>query len=114
MGLLQTIVQSIKVSAPEKPRSPKWAKVRAAFLSTHKSCAACGSTKTLEVHHITPFSNKPELELDPNNLIVLCESATDGVICHLYHGHSGSYQSYNPHVVEDAARSMERITNRLT
>jgi hypothetical protein len=114
MGILATIVSAIKVSAPAKPRSPKWDGVRAKHLKAHPLCAACGSKKTLEVHHIVPFSNKPEMELDPTNLITLCESATDGVICHLYHGHSGSYQSYNPHVAEDATRSLDRIVNRLT
>lgn len=37
-------------------------------------CMKCGSTKRLEVDHIKPRSYYPELELDINNLQVLCKS----------------------------------------
>lgn len=36
-------------------------------------CAVCGSTKNLQVHHIIPITILPELKLDNNNLIPLCE-----------------------------------------
>ena len=82
-------------------RSPKWDDVRNMHLSLHGECAACGSEDTLQVHHIKPFRLHPELELKLENLITLCMGALD---CHLEIGHGGSFKSYNPNVVEDAAR----------
>lgn len=87
-GLLQT-VQSIKRdSIPEPPieelresegfqevegpRSSQWPKVRAEHLRKHPTCAACGSTENLNVHHLAPFHQKPELELAPWNLLTAC------------------------------------------
>ena len=45
-------------------------------------CAICGSTENLQVHHIVPITILPELKLDNNNLIPLCER------CHTL-AHSG-------------------------
>ena len=83
-------------------RSPKWPSVRLKHLLAHHSCAACGSTTDLEVHHKKPYHLHPELELDPTNLLTLCESDKNGVNCHLLFGHLGDYHSYNPNVSEDA------------
>ncbi len=83
-------------------RSSQWPKVRAEFLKTHPRCAVCGSTKKLEVHHIIPVHIDASKELDPNNLITLCESKKYGVNCHLWFGHLGSYRRYNPFVARDA------------
>jgi hypothetical protein len=54
------------------PRSPKWPAVRAEFVRLHPTCAACGSWSALNVHHVLPFHQRPDLELDPSNLITLC------------------------------------------
>ena len=54
------------------PRSSQWPTVRRQFVSSNPECAACGSTETLNVHHIEPFHLNPERELDPSNLITLC------------------------------------------
>jgi len=44
------------------------------------TCAMCGSSKKLIIHHITPMKEDPELKLayDTNNLITLCSD------CHNY------------------------------
>lgn len=107
--VLDLVLENARVSSPKKKRSNQWAKVRANHLKKNGSCAACGSTKKLEVHHIVPFSDNPELELDPNNLITLCENAKGGIICHLCIGHKGDYKDENPNVVEDAKWVKERI-----
>ena len=52
------------------------------------------------------------LELDPANLIVLCENWKDGVCCHLLFGHLGSFKSFNVDVVADAKLWHDKITNR--
>jgi len=81
-----------------KARSPQWPKVRKEFLKG-KVCAICGGTKKLEAHHIKSFHLHPDLELDPKNLIPLCEGNKD-INCHLVGGHVFSFQFENPHVVE--------------
>jgi hypothetical protein len=84
-------------------RSPHWAKVRREFLKQNPTCAVCGDTKNLNVHHKKPFHLHPELELDPNNLITLCETRSYGVYCHLLFGHLGNFKNYNPNVDHDVA-----------
>jgi len=43
----------------------------------------------------------PELELELDNLITLCE--TKGKKCHLNIGHLGNWKQENPNVINDAA-----------
>lgn len=88
-------------------RAVGWSKVRAEHLKNNPICAACGSDTGLEVHHIKPFHEFPELELDPNNLITLCNKS-----CHLYFGHLKYFQSWNPNVVEDAAIYYKKVKAR--
>jgi len=84
-----------------KKRSSKWPAVRKAHLQKFPTCAVCGGTKKLEVHHKASFSDHPELELEPTNLITLCE-ASKSCNHHLFVGHLGDYKKINPTVVEDA------------
>lgn len=83
-------------------RSPQWGKVRAMVLDG-AACAACGTAKGLEVHHIEPFHIRPDLELEPSNLIPLCER------CHLVFGHLGCWRCHNPLVAMDAASHRGRV-----
>lgn len=76
-------------------RSPKWRKVRYLHLEKFPTCAACGSAKKLEVHHIKPIHSHPDLELTPSNLITLCESKVRGLDCHRAIGHLGNYKLIN-------------------
>lgn len=86
----------------KQTRSSKWPTVRKQFLLQNPACAACGGTQKLEVHHISPFHETPHLELEPSNLITLCESKSYGIVCHLLVGHLGNYKNTNPDVKEDA------------
>jgi hypothetical protein len=94
----------------DKERSSKWPALRKQFLQG-KSCAVCGSTKKLEAHHKEPFHLFPERELDPLNLIALCESRKD-LNCHLVFGHLGDFKSYNPSVVTDSATWHKKFDNK--
>ena len=85
-----------------KKRSPQWPKVRAEHLRKCKFCMVCGGTKKLEVHHIKPFHLDPSLELEPTNLITLCEAKKRGINCHLLVGHLGNYRQENPQVLDHA------------
>jgi 5-methylcytosine-specific restriction protein A len=80
-------------------RSGEWPTVRKHFLEKHPTCAACGCKSMLNVHHIQPFHEFPQLELDGNNLITLCIKN----LCHLEIGHGDSYRFYNANIIKDAA-----------
>jgi 5-methylcytosine-specific restriction enzyme A len=112
MGVLKDVLDKAKGKIPkDSKRSSKWPKVRKAFILEHNVCAACGETTKLEVHHICPFHLHPELELDPNNLITLCETASKGVVCHMNIGHNGDYKKVNENVVEDSKKMNDRLNN---
>ena len=83
------------------PRSGEWSTVRKKHLKEHGVCEACGGTKGLEVHHVDPYHLNPEKELDPDNLITLCE-ANKSITCHRCIGHLGNYKRSNPDVKRDA------------
>ncbi|MDE2097812.1 MAG: HNH endonuclease [Patescibacteria group bacterium] len=93
-------------------RSDKWPAVRRHHLEAHPTCAVCGGKDSLEVHHKKPFHLHPELELDPDNLITLCESKNNGVNCHLLVGHLGNFRSLNEDVEPDSATWNQKIRNR--
>lgn len=77
-------------------RSPLWRSVRAAHLEKEPRCIACGSGSNLSVHHVIPYHVRPDLELDGDNLITLCEGGP--VNCHLLWGHWRKWRSFNPEV----------------
>ena len=87
-------------------RSPHWPKVSGLWRQSHPTCAACGSLRKVQVHHIKPFHLFPELELVTTNLISLCEVKTIGGNHHLLFGHSGNWTHINAAVVHDAARAL--------
>lgn len=92
------------IAAGGVPRSPRWPAVRAAHLKANPACAACGARNALEVHHIQPFHVRPDLELDPRNLLTLC-----GDPCHLVHGHMMAWARWSPTVVADTAAYRARL-----
>lgn len=92
------------------PRSHLWPKVRKAYLEKNPTCAACGCSEFLEVHHVVPFAKHPELELDTNNFITLCQKP--GHNCHFHLGHLLSWKSYNSNVRVDSASFLRKVQNR--
>ena len=88
-------------------RSGRWSSVRKNFLKKNNTCAACGTNKGLEVHHIEPVHINPDKELDENNLIALCSGK-----CHLLFGHLMHFKSWNPDVEEDCKEMLQKIKKR--
>ena len=82
-------------TAKGRKRSSRWRKVRAAHLEQYPRCFVCGGKKKIECHHILPFHLFPEYELNPNNLLTLCERKKYGINCHLLIGHLGNYKRRN-------------------
>jgi 5-methylcytosine-specific restriction protein A len=87
-------------------RSSKWPAVRRSFVKLNPYCAACGTAKELEVHHIIPFHIDASRELDTSNLMTLCQD------CHLYIGHLKDWTRYNPHARVDAALMFSRFSDK--
>lgn len=82
-------------------------------------CVACGHGGfPVQVHHVIPFHyavllGRPDLELDPRNLITLCESK-QGVSSpnhHLLVGHLGSFRSSNVRAREDATGAFHGMSD---
>lgn len=94
-------------------RSSEWARVQENFLKAHPKCACCGGTKTLRVHHIEPFHVNPARELDPDNLMTLCESGKYGINCHLLVGHLGNWSRWNPIARLDAKLWLAKLNGWL-
>lgn len=88
-------------------RSPKWSFVRKEHLKHNNICAACGRDTKLEVHHIEPVHLNPDRELDPTNLITLCDNP-----CHFVFGHLMNYKSWNNNVINDCAVYLNKVKNR--
>lgn len=112
MSFLTTILTYFGLARPEPQRDHRWPAVAAAWLKEHPTCAACGSRKRCQVHHIYPFAwpNGHLTELDPTNLITLCNDEVGNH--HLEIGHLGDYKSRNPDVVKDAAALLAKRQNR--
>ena len=97
-------------------RSSKWPTVRKHHLEKFPCCAACGNSnlKDLEVHHIIPFSVDATKELDPSNLITLCEASSKcGLKCHFFVGHKKSWVDFNENVRQDS-KDMKDLIDRIT
>lgn len=88
-------------------RSSKWSKIRKEHLDNYPNCAACGKSIKVEVHHIEPVHINPNKELDPNNLVTLCDSP-----CHIVFGHFMDYKSWNPSVIKDCMVYYKKYNNR--
>jgi len=91
-------------------RSPKWAALSRRHRRHQPDCQLCGSLVFCTTHHILPFHLFPEHELDPDNLITLCEGQT--INCHYFLGHMLDWKSYNPHLLEDIHRYRPMIKRR--
>ena len=112
---LHTLAHTLGLAFAPKPggkRSSQWPKIRAKHLLRESRCMVCGTSKKLNVHHCLPYHLRPDLELDPSNLITLCESTDGG--CHLMFGHLGSFTSWNPSVRGDAEMWFRKIVARPT
>lgn len=108
MGILKRL-QVKKEKEQGKARSGKWPTVRKAHLLKNPACAVCGAIKgKIEVHHLIPFHSRPELELDPKNLLTLCEN-DEFFNCHRLIGHLNNFKGWNPDAVMDAQEWVKKL-----
>lgn len=87
-------------------RSPKWSTLRKQHLINQPNCQACNRTTKLEVHHKIPVHIDSTKELDPENLITLCDT------CHFVFGHLLDWKSWNTNVVKDVLNFYRKVQNR--
>lgn len=94
-----------------KERSPYWHHVQETYLHDNPKCAICGATEGIQVHHKNPFHycislGRPDLELDPRNLISLCESESGKPENnhHLLIGHLNDFKSSNLDIDTDVIK----------
>ena len=109
-------------------RSAAWPAFEKKLINAHPYCSNCGiPTYTmpgttlarlkaklftrLTGHHTIPFSVDPSKELDPDNILILC----DGIFirkdkCHFQVGHNGrSWNEYNMSAPLMAAANLARV-----
>lgn len=115
MPIIKHLIDAARGKHPlSAKRSGHWPSVRKQHLAAHPACEVCGGEDKLEVHHVKPFHLHPNLELDPANLVTLCESNKGGANCHLLFGHLGNFKSFNARVRIDAAQWFNKLKNRPT
>ena len=63
-------------SAHARGYDRQWRKIRLHVLADQPICELCEAegyvTPAIEVHHIQPISHRPDLRLEPTNLMALC------------------------------------------
>lgn len=114
-GTITVVPASLYDTVSGAARSSKWPSVRLAHLKQFPACACCGRKTNLNVHHIKPFHKFPALELEPSNLLTLCEF--DSLNCHLFIGHFLNWSQFNPDVIRDASKllkAMKKAAKQLT
>lgn len=87
--------------AAGQQRSSNWP----AFLREHlrgKVCCVCGATDGLTLHHVVPVSVDASRELDPTNVVPICDDSSTKR-CHIMIGHLGDWRRWNPDVRQHAA-----------
>lgn len=90
-------------------RSSHWPATERLHKKMFPNCIVCGTTKSIQVHHIFPFHfcialGRPDLENDQRNLASVCETSrlvkTENH--HLLIAHFDDFKSANIHLLKDA------------
>ena len=105
-AIADTLTDAWRGNPAAGARSPEWPRLRKDWLRAYPTCAACGTRKKLEVHHVRPVHVAPALELDWTNLMTLCRT------CHLVFGHTYLWAAWNPSAVADAAWWLTKVRSR--
>lgn len=62
-------------------QSRQWRALSRAVRLRDGACTICGTTDNLTAHHRIPVADRPDLALDPNNIVAVCRrchGALDG------------------------------------
>ena len=83
-------------------RSPRWPAFVHQLLRERPLCEGCGR-RSETGHHVIPFHVRPDLELDPGNVVPVCPPCPF-VVCH-----GGNWQLYIPTARADLAAHLARV-----
>jgi len=113
MGIIESAYSQAVLYVPRKlklKRSSGWSKIKAEHLKKQPTCQACGSKTRLAVHHIIPIHIDRSKELDPTNLLTLCENPSTGY-CHYIFGHCAlSWFKWDPDVIDNIPHHLNPVT----
>lgn len=56
----------------KRARNKAWRELSAHIRAERGACEICGATEKLQVHHVLPKKQHPDLLLEENDLICLC------------------------------------------
>ena len=111
----QVLKDRIQGKAPKgAKRSKEWRRVRKEHIRRNPTCAVCGTNKKLEVHHKYPYHLFPDLELEPSNLVTLCDGGGRSGMksCHFFFGHLGNWKKFNSNIDEDGTIWRRRLNGK--
>ena len=60
-------------SASSRGYDSLWRRAAVAYLNEHPACVICGEGEQLEVDHIVPLRDRPDLKYETRNLQTLCK-----------------------------------------
>lgn len=96
INFLKFIFRNNLISTSGVRDSYSYHKAMKKYLLNNPSCAFCGRTSKVDVHHKVPVSVCPERASDDTNMITLCRKPQ----CHLVVGHLGNFKKYNSKIEE--------------
>jgi len=94
MSAIRFIVRNPGYSVQNVRRLPAVARAMREYAMQFPDCAYCGRTGSVDVHHIEPVHDKPDLAGYKSNMISLCRKPA----CHIVIGHRGNFSDSNPRV----------------
>ena len=103
LAALILLAQDLALGKPAVSRDSGWPGLRKEWLKVFPDCAACGTSRKIEVHHRVPVHVDAAREMDWTNLLTLCRP------CHHMVGHLYNWHDFNPHCAEDAAYFRDRF-----
>ena len=85
-----------------------WKSYKRTYTQRHHPlvCAACGSYTRIDLHHVKPVAQFPELEFEDSNIIPLCRPH------HFIIGHRQNWSDYNPLFWEDLNKIKVSLFNK--
>lgn len=108
-----TVISLALKLKPKLARSNNWTTIRRNHLKQQPTCQACNTKTKLIVHHIIPVHIDKDKELDPSNLITLCENPNSGY-CHFIFGHLAiNWWKWDPNVTENVTHHLGAVLNAV-
>jgi len=85
-----------------------WKSYKRTYIQRHHPivCAACGRYDRLDLHHVKPVAEFPELQFEDSNIVPLCR------LHHFIIGHLSNWAIYNPNFWDDLNKIKISFTHK--